>query len=112
MSSRRSFSFTRLELLPAIGVILVAVCLFSPLWRIAAPVVDFVSWPRGAWIFVNMAVIGALLWAWFGPALLESRNERKPRRAVDREAQEKEKELAEQRKLFERMREARKRQIV
>jgi type VI protein secretion system component VasK len=109
---RCSLGFARLDLLLGLGVLAIIVAVVPPFWRIAEPVLDVSSWPRWVWIVANVVAIIVVVVVWQGPALFERRHERRTKQIVKSAEVDKQKQLAEQRELFKRMQEARKRQII
>jgi len=85
---------------------------FPSLWDALVSAVDVRDWSRSVWIGLNIGIVLVLLGIRFGPELFD--RSRQPRRRVSHECEKHEKRLTakEERELYERMREARKRQVV
>jgi hypothetical protein len=88
-----------LQLLPSAG------------WKFLGAI-DVRNWSSGAWIALNICVVLVLVAVRFGPALAEVHERRCTDTKVDREKAEHRRRRKEERALFERMREARKKQVV
>jgi hypothetical protein len=85
--------------------------LFPALWLGLLRMLDVRTWPRSVWLFINVAVILALVWMKVGPGLVSDWRERRARLSIERQRQAKQREEKAQRELLERLREARKRQV-
>jgi len=103
--------FGRLELLLVLSIVAITFQLFPSLWFDTLWVIDVRNWSRAAWLCVSMGVLLTLVGIRFGPDLMDEWRQRRERLAKEREKRDKQQALAEQRKLFERLREARKRQL-
>jgi hypothetical protein len=84
---------------------------FPSLWFSVLRAFDVRNWPRGAWMYLNVAIVLALFVMRFAPDLYHDWRERQARRKDEREKHEKQRALREQKELFERLKEARKRRI-
>lgn len=104
--------FAWLELLLVLAFLALVIQVFPSAWRSLVWAVDVRNWSRGVWMTLNFGVVLVLFGIRFGPGLLDA--SRKPRKRVARECEQHEKQLTakEERELYERMREARKRQVV
>jgi hypothetical protein len=89
---------------------------FPSLWTGTLYVLDVRNWGRWAWLSLNFGVIFALFAIRFGPELIAGSGKRKARkRAItpeQREKQLKDMDAKAQRELFQRMQEARKKQVI
>jgi hypothetical protein len=104
-------AFGRLEILLVVAVLALFFQVFPSLWFGLLRVVDVRNWPRGAWMVVNVAAVLALFGFRFGPDLYRDWQQWQLRRKEEGDRQSKARQLKEQKELFERMKEARKRQI-
>jgi hypothetical protein len=102
----------RIELLFGLATLGLLFQLFPGLWVMFLGAVDLRNWSRGTWMGLNLIVVFVLLGFRFIPVLFSGR--RKPRRGIAARWEKPEKRLTmnEERELYERMREARKRQVV
>ncbi|MEX2317294.1 MAG: hypothetical protein WD669_09095 [Pirellulales bacterium] len=118
MITKRRFTrsgFAKLELLLVLAFLALLFQVFPSLWFGVLGVLDIRNWPRGVWVVINVAVVLALFAARFGPDLVEDWKQHSLRKqaASDRRKKEiKDLDLKEQRELFKRMQEARKRQVI
>ncbi|MEX2316622.1 MAG: hypothetical protein WD669_05685 [Pirellulales bacterium] len=103
--------FGRLEVLLVLAFLALLFQVFPSLWFGTWRLLDVRNWPRGAWMFLNVAVVLALFAIRFGPDLMNDWQQRQARRKDEHEKHEKQRQLKEQKQLFERMKEARKRRL-
>lgn len=107
--------FGKLELLLVLAFVSLLFQVFPSLWHGTLWIIDVRNWSRGVWMLLNAAVVFALFAIRFGPDLFHDWQKRQSRTKINpeqREKQVKDMELKEQRELFKRMQEARKRQII
>jgi hypothetical protein len=107
--------FAKLELLLVLAFLALFFQVFPSLWFGVLGVLDIRNWPRGVWMAINVGVVFSLFTIRFGPDLVEDwrqRRDRKRAASKNREKEIKDLTLKEQRELFKRMQEARKRQII
>jgi hypothetical protein len=108
--NRSRSAFVPLAVLLALAVAALLVQLFQSLWSIGA--LDVRNWPRETWMALNLGVVLVLFGIRLGPEVRAQWRNRRTRRTIEREQQKKQRTLNEQREVFERLREARKRQVV
>ncbi len=101
-----------LELLLALAFVALLFQVFPSLWNGLVWAADVRNWSRGVWMGVNVAVVLILFGIRFGPELYRESRVRRPRRARKRSTAETQLTMKEERELYGRMREARKRQVV
>lgn len=111
MSRSRLPGLARVDLLLALGVFAIVAALVAPLWRTTLSILDVRQWPSAAWLALNFVVLFALLAVIYGPSMLQPAGEKK-KRPVKRTPHDDQKKLEEERQLYARLKEARKRQIV
>ena len=104
--------FIWLEVLLVLALASLFCILFPSVVERALSNVGLSTWPYSIRLIVNLLAIGVLLGIRFGPQLFDEWRQRRRRFAIDLEKQEEERKLREQRELFERLHEARKRQVV
>ena len=104
--------FARLELLFCLALVVLLLQMFPSLWGALALAIDVRNWSSGTWMSVNLGIIVLLFGIQFGPVLHTKWREHRTRQAIERDKQDKQRTVNEQRETFERLREARKRQVV
>jgi hypothetical protein len=108
--------FGKLEALLVIAFLSLLFQVFPTLWTGTLYVLDVRNWGRWAWLALNFGVIFALFAVRFGPELMSGGGKRKARKRPvtpeQCEKQIKDMDLKAQRELFQRMQEARKKQII
>lgn len=105
----------KLELLLVLAFLALLFQVFPSLWFGLLGVLDIRNWPRGVWMAINVGVVFSLFAIRFGPDLVADWKQHRVRKRAASENREKkicDLALKEQRELFKRMQEARKRQIV
>jgi hypothetical protein len=108
-------AFVRLEVLLVLAFLALLFQVFPSLWFGLLWAIDIRNWSRGVWIAINVAVVFSLFAIRFGPGLAEDwKKSRAARRheADNRDKHVKDMDLKQQRELYKRMQDARKRQIV
>jgi hypothetical protein len=118
---RQRSGFGKLEVLLVIAFLSLLFQVFPALWTGMLFVLDVRNWGRGAWLAFNFVVIFALFAIRFGPDIVAGREKKAAMRrkvrttasSVTKHAKDiKEMDAAEQRELFKRMQEARRKQII
>ncbi|MCI0332052.1 MAG: hypothetical protein L0228_02350 [Planctomycetes bacterium] len=104
--------FGRLEVLLVLAFVTLLFQVFPSLWNGLVWSFDLRNWSRGAWMSANVAIVLVLFSIRFGPDLYREWRGRRPRIARKSERHEKQLTLKEERALYERMREARKKQVI
>jgi hypothetical protein len=107
--------FAKLELLLVLAFAALLFQVFPGLWFGLLAVLDIRGWSRGAWLVQNLAVVFTLFALRFGPDWYhdwQQRQIRKSAAAKKREKQVKDLTAEEQRALYKRLQEARKRQVI
>ena len=99
----------RLELVLGLSILTLILQLFPSLWFALLWMVDVRNWSRSTWILFNAGLVVMLLGVRLGPGLYQEWSDRKSLISAGREKRAKRDELNEQRKLFARLRKARKR---
>ena len=107
--------FALLELLLVVAIVALILQLFPSLWG----ALDVRTWSRATWVVLNLVVLAGLVVVRHAEPIIRSiydfaryRAANKTKATQEKSKREQNAELEEQRKLYERMREARKRQIV
>jgi hypothetical protein len=101
-----------LELLVVLAAIAMFLQLFpSVLWDFVAAL-DVRAWSSSVWFGLNVAVVLILAGIRFGAGIVEFRVRCRCRATEEREKAKQQQRLKEERELFERMREARKKQVI
>ena len=107
--------FALLELLLVLALVALILQLFPSFWA----ALDARTWSRATWVVLNLVVLASLVIGRHAEPIIGSMHDFARYRAAnkakvrqEKSRREKNAELEEQRKLYERMREARKRQIV
>jgi len=103
--------FAWLELIFVLVVIALLFQLF-PLWNGFIWAIDVRNWSRAAWMTLSVLILVTLIGIRFGSELYAEWRRVRPRRSVKRETDKKQLTLKEERALYERMNEARKRQVI
>lgn len=104
--------FVRLEVLLVLAILALLFQVFPALWHGIVWALDVRNWSRGVWMTLNVAIVVGLVGIRIGPQLYEGWRTWSGRRSAKRESDEKRRTIKEERALYERMREARKRQVV
>jgi hypothetical protein len=110
--ARNRRGLIRLELLLMLATLALLFQLFPSLVIALSRALDLRYWPAGVWLSVNVAILIALLSQRFGAEFYMQRRQRRPRRSSSRQLLVKQSTLNEERALYERMNEARKRQVI
>lgn len=103
--------FPRLELLLILTFIVLLFQVFPSLWFAFTWCIDVRNWSRGVWLGLNACAVLALCGIRFGPDLYKEWRERLARLAIERDKQEKQRQLTEQREMLERLQRSRGRRI-
>jgi hypothetical protein len=109
--ARNRRGLIRLELLLMLAALALLFQLFPSLVIALSRALDLRYWPAGVWLSVNVAILIALLSQRFGAEFYMQRRQRRPRNS-SRQVLAKQSTLNEERALYERMNEARKRQVI
>ncbi len=104
--------FAWLELLLGLAAIVLLFQLFPSLWFACVWAVDVRNWSRGGWLGLNAVAVLVLCGIRFGPELYKEWRERGARLAINREKQEKQRQLTEQREALERLQRGRARRVI
>ena len=112
MLTKRHRGLARIELLLALAAVALLFQLFPPLWPTLRGAVDVRNWPRTVWISLNVGVMLALFGIRYGPSLYDEWQAHRARQRIERDKQVMQRKVNEQREVIERLREARKRQVV
>ena len=112
MRTKQHRGFAWIELLFALAIIAFLFQLFPLLRRALVGAADVQNWSRAVWVSLNVGMMLVLLGIRFGPSRYDDWRGRRARQAIERERQEKQRLANKQRELFERLREARKRQVM
>lgn len=104
----------RLEILFALALLTLLFQLFPSLWNGALIAADPRNWSRGTWLALNIVVVFALIALRFGRELYAEFRRARPRKpsAANQTLDPKKLSAQEERELYQRMHEARKKQIV
>lgn len=109
-SHRRGFAW--LELLLALTLLALLFRFFPSLLPDVLATLDVRNWSRSVWMTLNVGVVLVLFGIQFGPELCADWRRRRVRVSGNDKKREKQLTMKEERELYERMREARKRQVI
>ena len=110
ISSTPNSAFVRLELVLVLASIALLFQLFPSLWFNLVTIIDIRKWPHGTWISVNVVIL--LFRVRFGPELSAEWCQKCLRICANRKRDEKQLSVKQERALYARMHEARKRQVI
>jgi hypothetical protein len=104
--------FVRLEVLLVLAFLALFFQVFPSLWSGVLWALDMRNWSRGTWMVLNVVVVVFLFALRFGPELYQEWRKTPRHRSVKLECDEKRLSREEELALYQRMQEARKRQVV
>lgn len=108
----KQVGFGRLEVLLVLALLALSFQLFPSLWFTAVWAADVRNWSRAVWMTLNIAVVVCLFGFRFGPELYREWRGRAKHVSGSQVHREKQLSIKEERELYERLREARKRQVI
>jgi hypothetical protein len=111
-SQRTRHAIAWLEVVLALSIVALLLQFFPGTWWMLLAAMDVRSWSSSVWFVLNISVVLVLVVIRFAPALVEIHELRLGRMTEHREKTEHQRRLKEERELLERMREARKKQVV
>ena len=101
-----------LEILLVLAVLALLFQVFPQLWFNTLWALDVRNWSRAAWFALNIGVVLVLFAIRYAPEVHQQWKQRKSNRVRHRTEDEEQRKLREERELYERMKEARKRQVI
>jgi hypothetical protein len=101
-----------LEILLVLAVLALVFQVFPQLWFSTLWALDVRNWSRGVWFVLNIGVVLVLFGIRYAPEVNQEWKRRRGNRIRHRTEDDEQRKLREERELYERMKEARKRQVI